>query len=140
MANKENHPYHDDSMWKGAPGEGFSKARRLRKRMTRAEKLLWEKLRNKKVKGFKFRRQHPIAIYIVDFYCHELKLVIEVDGKYHNKIEQRLKDKERTQFIQFQGLQVIRFTNEEIINDLNTVLQKIENEIEKLRKSPFRGT
>jgi len=120
------------SMYKGAPSEGFSRARELRKKMTGAEKLLWQELRNKKLKGFKFRRQHPISFYIVDFYCHELKLVIEVDGKYHDQEEQKIKDKERTTVIKRHGLHIIRFTNEEVFTNLKGVLEEIELEIDLL--------
>lgn len=121
-----------DSMYKGAPAEGFSRARALRKEMTRAEKLLWQELRNKKLKGFKFRRQHPISFYIVDFYCHKLKLVIEVDGLYHDNEEQQIKDKKRTAAIERHGLHIIRFTNEEVFTNLKGVLEKIELEIDML--------
>jgi len=75
---------HDESMWKGAPANSFLLAKRLRGRMTQAEILLWEKLKNKQFKGCKFRRQHPIHQFVVDFYCHKLKLIIEIDGKYHD--------------------------------------------------------
>jgi len=119
-------------MYKGAPAEGFSRARALRKEMTRAEKLLWQELRNKKLKGFKFRRQHPISFYIVDFYCHKLKLVIEVDGLYHDNEEQQIKDKKRTAAIERHGLHIIRFTNEEVFTNLKGVLEKIELEIDML--------
>jgi very-short-patch-repair endonuclease len=121
---------HDESMWKGAPATSFLLAKRLRGRMTQAEILLWEKLKNKQFKGYKFRRQHPIHHFIVDFYCHELKLIIEIDGKYHDSEEQINKDFSRTELLQFQGLREIRFTNEEIITNIGSVLKKLEQQID----------
>jgi len=89
-------PNYDDGMWKGAPESSFLKAKLLRSTETEAEKVLWEKLRNKQLRGFKFRRQHPISLYIADFYCHKLKLIVEIDGGYHYEKEQIPKDEERT--------------------------------------------
>jgi very-short-patch-repair endonuclease len=121
---------HDESMWKGAPATHFLLAKRLRGRMTQAEILMWDKLKNKQFKGYKFRRQHPIHRFIVDFYCHELKLIIEIDGKYHDSEEQKNKDLNRTELLVFQGLREIRFTNEEIINNIGSVLKKLEEQID----------
>jgi very-short-patch-repair endonuclease len=73
----------DKEMYYGATPETFEKAKVLRDTLTKAEKLLWNNLKGKKLMGFRFRRQHPIDIFIADFYCHELKLVIEVDGEIH---------------------------------------------------------
>src|SRR5690554_6022164 len=88
-------------------------------------------------KQYKFRRQHPIHIYIVDFYSHRLKLVIEVDGEYHNQEEQIQKDNQRTEILEFQDLNVIRFSNEEIINELpqvkSTILDYMQSLTEKSR-------
>ena len=123
---KKDHPYHDESMYKGAPPDSFAKAKFLRKNMTDAEKLLWEKLKDKKLKGFKFRRQHPIHIYIVDFYCHKLKLIIELDGGYHDSKEQKLLDAERSEILKFQDLEIIRFTNDEVLGNIELVMRKIE--------------
>ena len=70
---------HDESMWKGAPASGFLKAQSLRENATASEVYLRERLKSNQFQGLKFRRQHPIGIYIVDFYCHQNKLIIEVD-------------------------------------------------------------
>ncbi len=129
---KKQHPYHDESMWKGAPPTNFELSRQLRERMTTAELLMWNKLKNNQFCGYKFRRQHPIHKFIVDFYCHELKLILEIDGKYHNSEEQKSEDFKRSELLQFQGLKEIRFTNEEIINDIDLVLKKLEQEINPL--------
>jgi very-short-patch-repair endonuclease len=90
---------------------------------------MWDKLKDKQYKGYKFRRQHPIHKFIVDFYCHELKLIIEIDGKYHESEEQKNRDLNRTELLKFQGLSEIRFTNEEVMNDIGSVLKKLEEQI-----------
>lgn len=116
-------------MWKGAPAHHFLLAKQLRKRMIPAEILMWDKLKNKQFKGYKFRRQHPIHHFIVDFYCHALKLIIEIDGKYHDSEEQKKEDLNRTELLQFQGLIEIRFSNEEVIHNIDLVLKKLEEAI-----------
>ena len=131
---KKLKPNHDEGMWKGAPSDSFTKAQFLRRNETKAEKLLWEKLRNNQLEGLKFRRQHPVNIYIADFYCHELKLVIEVDGDYHNQEEQKQKDEVRTEVLRLNGLKIIRFKNEEVEQDINQVLTTIKNKIEQLKE------
>ena len=93
--------------------------------MTIAERILWEELRNKKT-GYKFRKQHPIGDYIADFICIEKKIVIEVDGGYHNTLEQQQDDRVRTIDIEKMGYNVIRFTNEEVEHDLQNVIMKIK--------------
>ena len=135
MDSKKN-LYHDDSMFKGATPETFEKARRLRKNMTPAEKKLWNELKNKKLSGYKFRRQHPVHLFIVDFYCHELELIIEVDGKYHDNTEQIKKDQERTELLKFQNLKLVRFTNDEVMNELKSVIEKLESFIKNNPKTP----
>ncbi|MHB1196560.1 MAG: endonuclease domain-containing protein [Lutibacter sp.] len=126
---KRNSMQHEDNMWKGASPSGFLKAKELREKMTLSEKILWKELDNNKLLDVKFRRQHPIGIYIVDFYAHKLKLIIELDGKYHQNKKQQILDDERTTFLEFNGLKVIRFKNEEILENLSTVIQKIKKEI-----------
>lgn len=102
-------------MYYGASSLTFERARMLRGSMTEAEKLLWNQLRGRST-GYKFRRQHPIRSYIVDFYCHSLKLVIEVDGDVHQEITNIAYDQGRTAFLEDQGITVIRFTNHEVGN------------------------
>ena len=123
--SKESNPYHDESMFRGAPASSFSKAEALRNKMTHAEALLWEALKNNQLDGLKFRRQHPIHLYIADFYCHKLKLVIEIDGEYHNSQEQKLIDKQKTFDLESQGLKVVRLTNEKVESNLDEVIQVI---------------
>ena len=131
---KKLKPNHDEGMWKGAPSDSFTKAQFLRRNETKAEKLLWEKLRNNQLEGLKFRRQHPVNIYIADFYCHKFKLIIELDGDYHNQEEQKQKDEVRTEVLRFNGLKIIRFKNEEVEQDINQVLTTIKNKIEQLKE------
>ncbi len=105
-------------------------AKELRKNMTPAEKLLWNELRNRKVENCKFRRQHPIDIFIADFYCHEKKTVVEVDGEIHNN--QKEYDIGRTAEIESFGIMVIRFTNHEIETNIKLAIEKIEEACKKL--------
>ncbi|MFJ1321895.1 leucine--tRNA ligase [Capnocytophaga canis] len=104
------------------------KAKDLRNNMTQAETILWEELKSKKLDD-KFRRQHVIGDYIVDFVCLAKRLVVEVDGGYHNSENQQVLDKERTEILNELGFEVIRFTNEEVIADLENVLQKIQEKL-----------
>jgi len=103
----------------------FDRAQQLRKSMTNAEALLWEALRNRRFEGLKFRRQHPVSRFIVDFYCHEKRLVVEVDGSIHDEPEVKERDANREVELQNLGLTIARFTNEEIENDINKVLQRL---------------
>ncbi|MEL7038411.1 MAG: endonuclease domain-containing protein [Cyanobacteria bacterium J06592_8] len=98
-------------------------ARFLRKNLTPAEAKLWSALRSRQLAGLKFRRQHPVGQFIVDFYCPSCKLIIEVDGDIH--IQQQAYDEARTNHIQSFGYRVLRFTNEEVLCDLQTVLDHI---------------
>ena len=102
----------------------FKNARLLRKNMTEAEKVSWEKLSNKQLLGLRFRRQHPIDIFIADFYCHQARLVIEIDGPIHNDKEEY--DNGREADIEKFGLKILRFTNKEILSDIDKVLSIIE--------------
>ena len=121
-----------EGMWKGAPTSIFGKAKDLRKTETEAEKLLWKNLTNNQLGGFKFRRQHPISLYIADFYCHKLKLIIEIDGGYHFTKKQIPKDEERTKILEFNGVNVIRFSNDEVLSNIDNVLNEIEKYLPKV--------
>ena len=108
------------------PPQLLAYARDLRKNQTEAEDLLWQLLRNKKFNNLKFRRQHPLtAGFILDFYCAEIKLGIELDGGYHNETEQKEYDEERTKIVNEYGINIIRFKNEDILLDIENVLKKI---------------
>ncbi|CCG53035.1 ATP-dependent DNA helicase RecG [Flavobacterium indicum GPTSA100-9 = DSM 17447] len=109
-----------------------------KKKSTQAENVLWECLRNKNLK-YKFRRQHVIDIFIADFVCLEKNLIIEVDGGYHNTLEQREADELRTQILNEIGFKVIRFTNEEVINTTENTLKKITTILESLPSGEVGG-
>lgn len=109
----------------GAGPSGFQYAKKLRQNSTIAENKLWEQLRNRKLNGIKFRRQHPIQNYIADFFCCETKLVIEIDGGYHLIPESMEYDSIRTKDLNDLGIKVLRFTNEQVIENINFVLESI---------------
>lgn len=96
---------------------------------TEAEKVLWEALSGKKLEGYKFRRQHILGNYIADFICLKENIIIEVDGLIHQLPDNIASDIERTKWLEEQGYRVIRFTNDEVINRLNEVLDKIVSEL-----------
>ena len=100
-------------------------ARQLRKRQTKSEKLLWQALRNRKLDGLKFLRQHPIGHSIVDFYCHEKRLVIEVDGGIHQSLDIKERDRYRQELIENYGISFFRCTATEVESDLEGVLSRI---------------
>jgi cyclase len=114
------------SMFYDATKNIFQNARALRDNMTEAEKALWIQLRNKKL-GVRFKPQHPIYMFIADFYCHSCKLVVEVDGEIHNM--QKDYDEARTAEIERFGIKVIRFSNEEILNNIENVINTIKEYI-----------
>jgi HrpA-like RNA helicase len=101
------------------------RARDLRKNATDAETLLWQLLRRNQILQMCFRRQHPLGSYVLDFYCHEAKLVVELDGGQHNEAGQRGQDEKRTAHLQQQGLTVLRFWNNEVFENTEGVLQTI---------------
>jgi very-short-patch-repair endonuclease len=108
------------------------KARLLRKSQTNTEKILWGKLRNRKIFNAKFRRQHPIDRYVVDFYCEEYKLIIEVDGEIHNKKDNKEYDLIRQRTLESYGYRIIRFKNKEIDINIKKVIKEIENFIKSM--------
>ena len=118
-------------MHDGASPKIFQFARELREKMTEAEKILWEELKEKKLDGYKFRRQHPFAKFILDFYCHKAKLAIELDGGYHNDKEQKEYDKMRTSHLKEVGITEIRFKNQAVLTDLKSVLIKIRTTLKE---------
>ena len=109
----------------GAHPKLIKRARELRQCMTPAERALWRILRRKQLAGYYFRRQHPIKYYIVDFYCHSERLVVEVDGSIHLKPENKQYDARRTAVINRFGIDVLRFTNEQVLQSPQWVLSAI---------------
>jgi very-short-patch-repair endonuclease len=99
------------------------RTRELRQPQTPAEQAVWRFLSNRQAGGFKFRRQHPIGRFIVDFYCPEAKLIIEIDGDSH--ADQVDYDQARTEWLESQGCHVIRFTNQEVKENISAVIENI---------------
>lgn len=120
-----------DELFKGANHKLFEFSKVLRKVGTDAEDILWQALRRKQLSGFKFRRQHPLDKYIADFYCHEAKLIIEVDGGIHNNTDNKEYDNNRSYELEQLGIKVLRFTNEEVNDNLKMVLNVIKRHLEK---------
>ena len=112
-----------------------SKARQLRKNATEAERLMWERLRNRRLAGWKFRRQAPIGPYIVDFVCFERRLIIEVDGGHHQS--QAEDDKARTVWLESQGFRVLRFWNNEVLTEISGVASSILEALDDPHLSPI---
>ena len=112
------------------------KRKSLRNNMPKAETVLWLKMKNKQMKGFKFRRQYSVNKYIVDFYCPELKLAIEVDGDSHYFDSNIESDKKRQEYIESKGINVLRFTNNDVYQNLTEVLSTIEKYIDKNENHP----
>ena len=107
-------------------------AREMRHPQTPAETKLWRYLRNRNL-GFKFRRQHPIVRFIIDYYCAELKLCIEIDGDTHVDEDQQEYDAARTEYLEMLGRKVIRFTNEDVRYNIQAVVQAIRETCDKLK-------
>jgi len=108
---------------RGTTVEVEEAARRLRRNMTPAEQKLWEALKGRQVAGLKFRCQHPVGPFVLDFYCPERRLVVELDGGIHEMLENR--DQARTAQLADYGYHVIRFRNDEVFDDLDSVLERI---------------
>jgi cyclase len=115
----------------GASKQIFQNAYALRKDMTEAEKKLWERLCKNQL-GVKIRRQHPLLNYVADFYCHQVKLIIEIDGGIHLVKENKEYDKSRDEVMTQYELKILRFTNNDVLNDIDNVVGKIKNTIKEL--------
>jgi cyclase len=124
-----------NKMFLGANHLIFKNAASLRNNMTQAEMVLWGHLKGSQL-GVKFRRQHPLGIYIADFYCHQHKLVIELDGSIHEQPDIKLYDIERSEILELDGIRIIRFKNEQVFGQIEEVLNTIKQAI----FSPFRGS
>ncbi len=116
----------------GASKTIFQYAEVLRKNMTEAEKIVWERLCKNQL-DVRIRRQHPIFKYIADYYCHELKLVIEIDGEVHLSKENSEYDISRDITLNEFGIQIIRFTNAQVTSGIEQVIEKIKKKIEELK-------
>lgn len=114
------------------------RCREMRKNPTEAERVLWERLRDRRLNGHKFRRQHPIGGYVVDFYCIEAYLGIEVDGGVHLNKEQAENDRQRSEDLARMGISILRFWNSEVLADIEGVLNRINERVEE-RISEIKG-
>jgi len=113
-------------MFFGAKPAIFEKAKWLRENMTATEKALWDELKGNKLLKLRFKPQHPIDVYIADFYCHKLKLVIEIDGGVHKEKSQKEYDIGRTVELADLGIKVIRYQNEEVQSSLGEVVMSLK--------------
>ena len=124
---KSNDPLSELGMHAGAPPYIFRYAKLLRLTMTPEERLLWTEVLSNKQTGYKFRRQHPFYYFILDFYCHQARLSIELDGHHHYHCQnQRFRDIRRSTFIRSMGVREIRFSNRSIRTDLPSVRERIK--------------
>lgn len=117
----------------------IKRVRDLRKNQTEAEIIFWELVRNKKLLWLKFRRQHQIGHYIVDFYCHSERLIIELDGEVHNTPEQKKKDGIRDKYLRSLGNKILRFNNAELFENTENVLKVIEKSLSPIRRDEREG-
>ena len=113
----------------------FRNASLLRKNPTRAEQKLWEHLKDRQIEKEKFRRQHPFKKFAGDLYCYKLRLVIEVDGDSHNQPSQIFYDNDRTEILEGERLIIIRFSNEAVMNSIETVLDEIRTKVRELQSN-----
>ena len=113
-----------------------AKRQQLRRNRTKAEFMLWQKLKGKQLEGVKFRSQYGVGWFVVDFYCTELKLAIEVDGESHFQDSAQEYDWERQAFIESVGIRFLRFTNDEVYGNLEGVLERIIEKIGEFRDNP----
>jgi len=113
------------------------RARQLRKAETWAEKLMWRWLRDRRFSGYKFRRQHPVGKYYLDFFCEEAELNIELDGSQHGFPDQRKHDEERETFLKSLGLKTLRFWNSRLRRDAQTIRDAIFNELQTRAPHPL---
>ena len=130
--------YTRKTMHLGAQPGMYANARELRKNVTNAEALLWGYLRDRRMEGIKFRQQHPILRYIVDFYAHELKLVIEIDGNVHLDDMQARTDQLKRRHLEEHDIWLIRFTNNDVINKTDMVLSAIRKKVNELKERKER--
>ena len=124
LVRRRRYIFSGEQNWNHNPHESFEKARTLRKNTTNAENALWQKLRGKQF-GVKFRRQHPIGPYIVDFFSPERALIIEVDGDSHFTADAIVYDDKRTEYLTASGITVVRFTNHDIATNLEGVCERL---------------
>ena len=126
-------------MYFGAKPDLFKLAKEMLKNPTQSERVLWNILRKYRIKGFLFRQQHPIYIFIADFYCHKIKLVVEVDGDVHFNDESQEHDDGCTGEMEKFGIKVIRFTNEQVLYNQDIILKQINEFITEIASPALLG-
>jgi imidazole glycerol-phosphate synthase subunit HisF len=139
MLMSDKNPYKKGGMFEGASFLLFEKAKQLRNKMTGAEEALWIHLK-KGISGHRFRRQHPIGNYIVDFFCYKVKLIIEIDGSVHTNDDIKKNDINKQKDLEKLGYTVIRFTNIEIDKRVEKALDKISEIVNNLIKNKLQKT
>jgi very-short-patch-repair endonuclease len=122
-----------DNLYRNTSPKIIENAKALRRSQTEAEKALWNRLKQRQIKGFKFRNQHPLDIFVLDFYCYELLLGIEVDGSIHDSTEAKEYDEGRTAELLKHGIKIIRFTNDEVLSNIDNTIKEIEKIIDELK-------
>ena len=120
MVGGRSRNYRDDAITR-------ERRRELRRQATKPERLMWAALRNHRLGGLKFRRQHPIGIYIVDFFCAEKQTVVEIDGDYHDYVQED--DLERQRYLEARGLTIIRFSNDEVLQHYEAVVEGLARQL-----------
>ena len=113
-----------------------ARARRLRRDATDAERALWRRLRGKQLDGLKFRRQHAVGRFVLDFYCHECRLAVELDGGQHGEAAHRRRDDTRTAFLERKGVAVLRYSNLEVLQETEAVLEDLRRRAVARRRQP----
>ena len=121
-------------MHHGAQPSTFRNAEYLRRNPTRAEEILWERLRNNQIEGVHFRRQHPFHRYVPDFYANEVSLVIELDGEIHEEKSVKFTDEDREFNLKLRRLYLLRYNNQEVYNFEDEVVEDIRRTVIELRK------
>ena len=118
---------------------GIELARQLRKKETWAEKLMWRWLRDRRFSGYKFRRQHPVGDYVLDFFCEEARLNVELDGSRHGFPDQRKHDTDREAYLKSRGVKTLRFWNSHLRRNAQSIRDAIFNELQSCAPHPLPG-
>ena len=123
-----------------APKKTVARARDLRRTMTLPEVLLWQQIRSRRLDGIRFRRQHPIGPYILDFYCEDARLAVEVDGESHSQAEAVEHDNRRTEWLNARGISVLRIPARGVLSELAAVVDHIHRQVRNPPPPPLRGS
>lgn len=127
----KNRRFYMENMFYNAPDILFEFAKNMRNNPTEAECFLWNYISKNQIQGVRFKRQHPVLYFIADFYCHKAKLIVEIDGDYHLEPGQYQYDVSRDMELELLGVKVLRFSNKQVLFEIENVLQLINEEIKK---------